>query len=217
MSHPFSTTVLPVEADDPDLLLKLVLIGDSGVGKSNLLGRFVRHNFNPESKTTIGVEFATKMLQVKGKSVKAQIWDTAGQERYRAITSSYYRGAVGAMVLYDITSTLTFKSVPKWLRELREHAEANVIVMLVGNKVDCEEERSVSSEEAATLAQREHLLFIETSAKEATNVTDAFDRLISEIVDVHDQSAFVSVGSTNGPHPHLGGISLVPEQNHGCC
>jgi small GTP-binding protein len=217
MSHPFSAMVLPVEADDPDLLLKLVLIGDSGVGKSNLLGQFVRHNFNPESKTTIGVEFATKMLQVKGKSVKAQIWDTAGQERYRAITSSYYRGAVGAMVLYDITSTLTFQSVPKWLGELREHAEASVIVMLVGNKVDCEDERSVSSEEAASLAQKEHLLFIETSAKEATNVTDAFDRLVSEIVDVHDQSAFLSVEPTNCTHPHLGGIPLVPEQNNHCC
>jgi Ras-related protein Rab-11A len=134
-----------------------VLIGDSGVGKSNLLSRFTRNEFNLESKSTIGVEFATKSIQVDAKTIKgelkqfglvaaldnslfnlitsAQIWDTAGQERYRAITSAYYRGAVGALLVYDISKQITFENVERWLKELRDHAENNIIIMLVGNKV----------------------------------------------------------------------------------
>jgi small GTP-binding protein len=208
---------LPVEADDPDLLLKLVLIGDSGVGKSNLLGQFIRHSFNSESKTTIGVEFATKMLTVNGKLVKAQIWDTAGQERYRAITASYYKGAVGAMILYDVTSSITFQSVPKWLEELRDHTDLEVIVMLIGNKMDCEQARSVSSDEATNFARQERLLFMETSAKEATNVEDAFDRLVSEIVETHGTSALLDVRSMNAPRVHLGGVQIVAEKEEHCC
>merc|ERR1712146_617096 len=112
--------------DEYDFLSKVVLIGDSGVGKSNLLSRFTRNEFNLESKSTIGVEFATRSIQVEGKTVKAQIWDTAGQERYRAITSAYYRGAVGALLVYDITKQATFDNVSRWLKELRDHADANI-------------------------------------------------------------------------------------------
>uniref|UniRef100_A0A8C6SRH9 RAB11A, member RAS oncogene family n=1 Tax=Neogobius melanostomus TaxID=47308 RepID=A0A8C6SRH9_9GOBI len=108
----------------------LVLIGDSGVGKSNLLSRFTRNEFNLESKSTIGVEFATRSIQVDGKTVKAQIWDTAGQERYRAITSAYYRGAVGALLVYDIAKHLTYENVERWLKELRDHADSNIVIML---------------------------------------------------------------------------------------
>jgi small GTP-binding protein len=215
--RPFSSSVLPVDADDPDLLLKLVLIGDSGVGKSNLLGQFVRHQFNSESKTTIGVEFATKMLEIDGKSIKAQIWDTAGQERYRAITSSYYKGAIGAMLLYDVTSSLTFQSVPKWLRELQEHAEAGAIVMLIGNKIDCEDERSVATEEGANYALEGRLLFIETSAKDATNVAEAFDQLIREIVAAHSESRLLAVepGRTREGRP--AGIAVIRPEKKQCC
>jgi small GTP-binding protein len=126
-----------------------VLIGDSGVGKSNLLSRFTRNEFNLESKSTIGVEFATRSIQVlygaspqqsatdcrqvDGKTIKAQIWDTAGQERYRAITSAYYRGAVGALLVYDIAKHLTYENVERWLRELRDHADANIVIMLVSS------------------------------------------------------------------------------------
>ena len=103
-----------------DYLFKVVVIGDSGVGKSNLLSRFTRNEFNLESKSTIGVEFATRSVSIEGKTIKAQIWDTAGQERYRAITSAYYRGAVGALVVYDITKDISFQNVDKWLQELKE-------------------------------------------------------------------------------------------------
>lgn len=107
------------EQEEYDYLFKIVLIGDSGVGKSNLLSRFTKNEFNLESKATIGVEFAAKTFTLEsGQSVKAQIWDTAGQERYRAITNTYYRGAVGALLVYDITKQKTFESVERWLQEL---------------------------------------------------------------------------------------------------
>ncbi|KAD2393908.1 hypothetical protein E3N88_40885 [Mikania micrantha] len=107
--------------DDYDYLFKVVLIGDSGVGKSNLLSRFTRNEFSLESKSTIGVEFATRSIRVDDNVIKAQIWDTAGQERYRAITSAYYRGAVGALLVYDTTRHVTFENVGRWLKELRDH------------------------------------------------------------------------------------------------
>ena len=130
----------------------VVLIGDSGVGKSNLLSRFTRNEFNLDSKSTIGVEFATRSIQVDSKTIKAQIWDTAGQERYRAITSAYYRGAVGALLVYDISKHQTYENVQRWLRELRDHADANIVIMLVGNKSDLRHLRAVPTEEAKQFA-----------------------------------------------------------------
>ena len=138
-----------------DLLVKVVLIGDTGVGKSNLLSRFTRNEFSMDSKTTIGVEFATKNIPVDGnKIVKAQIWDTAGQERYRAITSAYYRGAVGALLVYDMSRSSTFENVERWLKELRDHAEPNIVIMLVGNKADLAHKRQVETEEALAYATK---------------------------------------------------------------
>lgn len=130
----------------------MVLIGDSGVGKSNLLSRFTRNEFNLDSKSTIGVEFATRSIQVDTKTIKAQIWDTAGQERYRAITSAYYRGAVGALLVYDISKHQTYENVTRWLKELRDHADNNIVIMLVGNKSDLRHLRAVPTEEAKAFA-----------------------------------------------------------------
>ncbi len=132
----------------------VVLIGDSGVGKSNLLGRFTRNEFNLDSKSTIGVEFGPRSIQVDSKTIKAQIWDTAGQERYRAITSAYYRGAVGALLVYDISKHQTYENVTRWLKELRDHADANIVIMLVGNKSDLRHLRAVPTEEAKAFASR---------------------------------------------------------------
>jgi len=167
--------------DEYDYLFKVVLIGDSGVGKSNLLSRFTRNEFNLESKSTIGVEFATRSIQVEGKIVKAQIWDTAGQERYRAITSAYYRGAVGALLVYDIAKHVTYENVERWLRELRDHADQNIVIMLVGNKSDLRHLRAVPTEEATAYAERNQLSFIETSALDSTNVEKAFTNILTEI------------------------------------
>lgn len=133
-------------------IFAVVLIGDSGVGKSNLLSRFTRNEFNLDSKSTIGVEFATRSIQVDAKTIKAQIWDTAGQERYRAITSAYYRGAVGALLVYDISKHQTYENVTRWLKELRDHADSNIVIMLVGNKSDLRHLRAVPTEEAKQFA-----------------------------------------------------------------
>ncbi|KAJ8768110.1 hypothetical protein K2173_021050 [Erythroxylum novogranatense] len=167
--------------EEYDYLFKVVLIGDSGVGKSNLLSRFTRNEFCLESKSTIGVEFATRTLQVEGRTVKAQIWDTAGQERYRAITSAYYRGALGALLVYDVTKPTTFENVSRWLKELRDHADSNIVIMLIGNKTDLKHLRAVATEDAQSYAEKEGLSFIETSALEATNVEKAFQTILSEI------------------------------------
>jgi len=167
------------------------LIGDSGVGKSNLLSRFTRNEFNLQTKSTIGVEFATKTIETDGKKIKAQIWDTAGQERYRAITSAYYRGAVGALLVYDITKQQTFKNAERWLMELRENAAPNIVIMLVGNKADLRHLREVPTEAAKEYAETNSLSFIETSALDATNVELAFQNILTEI---YHQSARPSQG-----------------------
>ncbi|CAN1282577.1 Ras-related protein Rab11C [Linum perenne] len=167
---------------DYDYLFKIVLIGDSGVGKSNILSRFTRNEFCLESKSTIGVEFATRTLQVEGKTVKAQIWDTAGQERYRAITSAYYRGAVGALLVYDITKRQTFDNVQR----------------MAGNKSDLNHLRAVSEGDGHALAEREGLSFLETSALEATNVEKAFQTILKEIyqIEAAANSAIPGQGTT---------------------
>ncbi|KTW28116.1 GTP-binding protein ypt3 [Pneumocystis carinii B80] len=167
--------------DEYDYLFKVVLIGDSGVGKSNLLSRFTRNEFNLESKSTIGVEFATRSIQVDGKTIKAQIWDTAGQERYRAITSAYYRGAVGALLVYDITKQGSYDSVQRWLKELSDHADSNIVIMLVGNKSDLRHLRAVSTEDGKNFAAECKLSFIETSALDSTNVEVAFQTILNEV------------------------------------
>ena len=164
-------------------MLSVVLVGDSGVGKSNLLSRFTRNEFSLESKSTIGVEFATRRITFDEKVVKAQIWDTAGQERYRTITSAYYRGAVGAMVVYDITNHRTYENVDRWLKELDSYADDNILIVLVGNKSDerGRHHRQVSTEEAKAFAQKNGLEFIETSAMDASNVDQAFRIVLSEL------------------------------------
>merc|ERR1711939_414773 len=175
--------------DEYDFLFKVVLIGDSGVGKSNLLSRFTRNEFNLDSKSTIGVEFATRSIQVDTKTIKAQIWDTAGQERYRAITSAYYRGAVGALLVYDISKHQTYDNVTRWLKELRDHADANIVIMLVGNKSDLRHLRAVPTEEAKQFASENNLSFIETSALDASNVELAFQNILTEIYRIVSQKA----------------------------
>lgn len=184
--------------DEYDYLFKVVLIGDSGVGKSNLLSRFTRNEFNLESKSTIGVEFATRSIQVEGKIVKAQIWDTAGQERYRAITSAYYRGAVGALLVYDIAKHITYENVERWLKELRDHADHHIVIMLVGNKNDLRHLRAVPTDEAKTFAEKNNLSFIETSALDSTNVETAFHQILTDIYHIVSRKQMANDGEADG-------------------
>ena len=125
------------------------------------------------------MEFATRSIQVDAKTIKAQIWDTAGQERYRAITSAYYRGAVGALLVYDISKHQTYENVTRWLKELRDHADSNIVIMLVGNKSDLKHLRAVPTEEAKQFASENNLSFIETSALDASNVELAFQNILT--------------------------------------
>ncbi|CAL9111867.1 unnamed protein product [Musa textilis] len=175
-----------------DYVFKVVLIGDSAVGKSQLLARFSRNEFSVDSKATIGVEFQTRTLNIDDKTIKAQIWDTAGQERYRAVTSAYYRGAVGAMLVYDITKRQTFDHVARWLDELRGHADRNIVIMLIGNKSDLGSLRAVPTEDAKEFAQRENLFFMETSALEATNVEGAFVTVLTEIYRITSKKSLIA-------------------------
>ncbi|KAI0093736.1 GTPase [Irpex rosettiformis] len=205
-----------------DFLFKVVLIGDSGVGKSNLLSRFTRNEFNLESKSTIGVEFATRSLAIDGKTVKAQIWDTAGQERYRAITSAYYRGAVGALLVYDISKHATYTNVTRWLKELRDHADSNIVIMLVGNKSDLKHLRAVPTDEAKSFAAENGLSFIETSALDASNVESAFQTILTDIYRIVSSKSLEQ--SSDPIKPSTGDSILVtpsvdPQANQGgkCC
>ncbi|KAL8584058.1 Ras-related protein Rab-11B [Nucella lapillus] len=209
--------------DQYDYIWKVVLVGDSGVGKTNLLSRFTRNEFNAESKSTIGVEFATRNMTIRGKMVRAQIWDTAGQERYRAITSVYYRGAVGALVVYDLTKPQSFENLDKWLEELKEHAETSARIMLVGNKTDLRHLRAVSMEEGRTLAEKKKFSFTETSALDSTNVGEAFNNLLVDIyksqVEEQGKPPNTATAATNGlnvpeapPRPEGDG----QEQGCGC-
>ncbi|XP_026061233.1 ras-related protein Rab-11B-like [Carassius auratus] len=197
--------------DEYDFLFKVVLIGDSGVGKSNLLSRFTRNEFNLESKSTIGVEFATRSIQVDGKTIKAQIWDTAGQERYRAITSAYYRGAVGALLVYDIAKHLTYENVERWLKELRDHADNNIVIMLVGNKSDLRHLRAVPTDEARAFAEKNNLSFIETSALDSTNVEEAFKNILTEIYRIVSQKQIADrLAHDESPGNNVVDISVPP-------
>ncbi|BBN20587.1 Ras-related protein Rab-11A [Marchantia polymorpha subsp. ruderalis] len=209
--------------DDYDYLFKVVLIGDSGVGKSNLLSRFTRNEFSLESKSTIGVEFATRSINVDSKLIKAQIWDTAGQERYRAITSAYYRGAVGALLVYDITRHVTFENVERWLKELKDHTDSNIVVMLVGNKSDLRHLRAVSTDDGQSFSEKESLFFMETSALESTNVENAFKQILTQIYRVVSKKA-LDVGEDPSAGPGKGQTIQVGNKDEvtatkkvGCC
>jgi len=195
-----------------DYLYKVVLIGDSGVGKSNLLSRFTRNEFNLETKSTIGVEFATRSIQADGKTIKAQIWDTAGQERYRAITSAYYRGAVGALLVYDIAKNVTFKNVERWLTELRENSSGNIVIMLVGNKNDLRHLREVPTETAKEFSERHKLLFMETSALDSTNVEQAFQNILTEIYQTSSRPNVSTGQATNETVTSGKPIEIVQEK-----
>jgi Ras-related protein Rab-11A len=200
--------------------LAVVIIGDSGVGKSNLLSRFTRNEFHLDSKSTIGVEFATRSIQHDGKIIKAQIWDTAGQERYRAITSAYYRGAVGALLVYDISKRLTFENVERWLKELRTHADPSIVVMLVGNKCDLKHLQAVLTDDAKSFAEQNNLAFIETSAMDATNVDVAFETILIEIYRIVTRKTLEAGG--DAPKPGLESTKIVLDKaggkkKGGCC
>ncbi|CAD8088843.1 unnamed protein product [Paramecium sonneborni] len=207
--------------EDYDYLFKIVLIGDSGVGKTNILKRFINNEFQLESKPTIGVEFATKTIQQSGKAVKCQIWDTAGQERYRAITHAYYRGAVGAFICYDVTREATFKNTEKWLAELKDHADGNIVIIMIGNKIDAIDQRTVRTDEAQNYCEQQKIGFIETSALDGTNIDLAFNKIVENIFNTIGSKTVKKVVQVESEHVVLSEPKVTqtkPKKNsEGCC
>jgi Ras-related protein Rab-14 len=180
-----------------EYIFKYIIIGDMGVGKSCLLHQFTEKKFIPDSPHTIGVEFGTRIIEVMSKKIKLQIWDTAGQERFRAVTRSYYRGAAGALLVYDVTRRATYNHLTSWLTDARNLTNPNTVIMMIGNKKDLEEQRDVTFEEARNFAQENGLIFLEASAKTGENVEEAFlktARLIFQSV----QDGSVEVSSDAG-------------------
>ncbi|CAD8052832.1 unnamed protein product [Paramecium sonneborni] len=169
------------EEEDFDFLMKIIIVGDSGVGKTNLVIRFTQQTFLDNSKPTVGVELFSRNIDIMGKTIKAQVWDTAGQEKFRAITHAYYRGAVGAMICYDITKEQSFLNVEKWMDELRDHGDNNLMMMLIGTKCDLESKRVVRSDDGVQKAQQYNMPFLETSSLKAINVGKAFSVLLEKI------------------------------------
>ncbi|KAF5405293.1 Rab GTPase [Paragonimus heterotremus] len=173
-----------------------------GVGKSCLLLQFTDRRFQPVYDLTIGVEFGARMINLDKKQIKLQIWDTAGQESFRSITRSYYRGAAGALLVYDVTRRDTYDHLTTWLEDARQHASPNMVITLVGNKCDLESRREVQREEGETFAQEHGLLFVETSAKTGVNVEESFvctartiyERLQQGLVDIHNDATGVKLG-----------------------
>lgn len=161
-------------AETYDFLFKFIIIGDAATGKSCILHRFIDNKFRKDSTHTIGVEFGSKVIEVGGKTAKLQVWDTAGQERFRSVTRSYYRGAAGAILVYDITSRESFNHVSSWLADARSLANPDIVIILVGNKVDLEADREVTFLEASRFAQENDLMFLETSALTGIRVQEVF-------------------------------------------
>ena len=168
--------------DEYDYIFKVLLIGNSDVGKSSLILRYVDQIWNDVFVPTIGVDFKVKSIEVDKKLVKMQIWDTAGQERFRNVISSYFKGAHGILLIYDITSRDSFKELENWLGEVERHASSQVLKILIGNKSDLEEKREIQKDEGEAFAMRNGMQFIETSAKNNTNVSEAFEALAKIMV-----------------------------------
>eukprot|EP00616_Rhizochromulina_sp_CCMP1243_P010003 CAMPEP_0118998332 /NCGR_PEP_ID=MMETSP1173-20130426/63020_1 /TAXON_ID=1034831 /ORGANISM="Rhizochromulina marina cf, Strain CCMP1243" /LENGTH=211 /DNA_ID=CAMNT_0006949823 /DNA_START=35 /DNA_END=670 /DNA_ORIENTATION=+ len=186
-------------------LFKYIIIGDTGVGKSCLLLQFTDKRFQPVHDLTIGVEFGARMVNIDNRQIKLQIWDTAGQESFRSITRSYYRGAAGALLVYDISRRDTFNHLTRWLEEAKQNSNPNMVIMLIGNKSDLDHRRQVTYKEGEQFAEQNGLVFLETSAKTAANVEQAFittaeeiyGKILSGVYDVTNEAHGIKVGVPN--------------------
>jgi len=198
-----------------EFIFKYIIIGDIGCGKSCILHQFTELKFTQDSPHTIGVEFGTQIIEVMGKRIKFQIWDTAGQERFRAVTRSYYRGAVGALLVYDITRRATYNHITSWLTDVKSLTNPNTIILLIGNKRDLDDQRDVTYEEANLFAEENGLIFVETSAKTGENVEEAFLKTSKLIFQsVQDGNLDLNV---EGAFQRKGSIRSDKSQNSKCC
>lgn len=208
--------------DDYDYMYKVLLVGDSAVGKSSILLQYVDGSFSETFISTIGVDFKIRTLETDGKRIKLQIWDTAGQERFRTITASYYRGAQGIFLVYDVTNPLTFEHISMWMAEIDRHTAANqraAVRILVGNKIDCEERRVVSRERGAQVADQNGMLFAEVSAKSGAHLDHLFSLMASSVYRTLCEAQTRASAAKSGLAPD--GSVLVgdnqPTHSASCC
>ena len=209
-----------VEDNNYELLYKVIIIGDTCVGKSNILSRYLKDEFREDSKSTVGVELGTKFLKIKGTGAKLQIWDTAGQERYRSITSSYYKGSHGCFIVYDITSETSFENVDKWFEQAQKEASKDVSIILVGNKCDLENERKVSKEKGEEKAKNFNCPFFETSALSKIKIDDIFNEMVNNIFErtegaKNEDDDDIEIINENGKGVNLN--AEEPKEKSGCC
>jgi len=208
-----------------DYGFKLIIIGDAGAGKSSFMHQFLDGKFRKTSTHTIGVEFGTKVIMLGQRQIKLQIWDTAGQERYRAVTRSYYRGAVGALILYDVTSRDSYNNLPTWLQDAREQAWKDISIIAVGNKRDLKDERQVSFLEASGFAQQQDISFLETSALTGENTKEVFQtlaqRILNKVEEGTCESTTATLANQAGPEKFKFDVGLPADPNdkrqRGCC
>jgi small GTP-binding protein len=192
-----------------DYMFKLLIVGESGVGKTCMLLRFAENMFEGAYLSTIGVDFKVKNIEVDGKTVKLQIWDSAGQERFRNITSSYYRNCSGIIIVYDVTSRDSFDKVTDWIQEVRRYVPT-VPLIIVGNKCDLLEQRQVTTESGKEFSQRHGIIFLETSAKDNTNIDSAFQELTKKLIEVESTATPVGVSK------RVVISDFEPRQTQGC-
>lgn len=217
----------PKKGNKFDHLLKLLLIGDSGVGKSCILLRYSDDSFTQSYITTIGIDFKIKQINTGGSKVKLQIWDTAGQERFRTITTAYYRGAMGILLVYDVTDEASFGAVENWMRQIDANANKDVVKLLIANKCDCDEkDRKVTSADGKSIADKYGMKFFETSAKMNVNIDEAFSTIAEDIVSgIKENPDRFGGESSGGKKKKQGGAAVTvgrgkktnQQDKSGCC
>ena len=170
-----------MDDEEFEMMIKIIIIGDSSVGKTNIMSKYLKGQFLENSRATVGVEFGSKSFKIDNHNIKAQIWDTAGQEKYKAITGAYYKGSKGAFVVYDITRKETFENIDKWINDLKTTADPRINIILIGNKCDLEEKRVVLKEQGEEKARAFNCAFLETSACNGDNIDKGFEMMATEI------------------------------------
>ena len=173
--------------EEYEMMVKVIIIGDSSVGKTNIMSKYLKNQFQENSKATVGVEFGAKLFNINGHKIKAQIWDTAWQEKYKAITGAYYKGSKGAFVVYDITRKDTFESIDRWINDLKTTGDPKINIMIIGNKCDLDHRREVLKEQGEEKSKSFGCAFLETSALSGDNIEKGFEMMISEIFKKYEK------------------------------